>query len=401
MNTLFRLPTDQDRGATSGALRIERGRVLVDGAFTDVTVDIGENGHIAGLDSDVLAVRRIDADGLLVLPGIIDIHGDAFERQMMPRPGVGFPIDIALLDSDRQVLANGITTVFHSVTCSWEPGLRGPENARAIIAALDQLRPLLGADTRFHLRHETFNLDAEAEVLAWLANARIDALAFNDHMTSTIKAKDPDAQLRRMSERSGLSHAQFEELVTRVHGRADEVSGSIERLAAAARAAGVPLLSHDDRNPDQRRWYRAVGCHATEFPLTMETAQDAASAGDDIIFGAPNVVRGGSHLGWTNAAEMVERGLCSILASDYYYPAPLLAAFRLAAAGVAPLERAWSLVSAAPARAMGLTDRGTIAAGKRADLILVDASDPARPRLAAAIVAGPAVYMTARTSISN
>jgi alpha-D-ribose 1-methylphosphonate 5-triphosphate diphosphatase len=98
---------------------------------------------------------------------------------------------------------------------------------------------------------------------------------------------------------------------------------------------------------------------------------------------------------------MVARGLCSILASDYYYPAPLLAAFRLAATGVAPLERAWSLVSAAPARAMGLADRGTIAAGKRADLILVDAGDPARPRVAAVIVAGRAVYTTARTSISN
>jgi alpha-D-ribose 1-methylphosphonate 5-triphosphate diphosphatase len=400
MNTLFRLPADQDGGApAAGALRIERGRVLVDGAFIDATVDIGENGHVAGLDPAASAVRRFDADGLLVLPGIVDIHGDAFERQMMPRPGVGFPVDIALLDSDRQVLANGITTVFHSVTCSWEPGLRGPENARAIITALDHLRPQLGADTRFHLRHETFNLDAEAEVLGWLTSAKIDALAFNDHMTSVIAAKDRAANIRRMSERSGVSHAQFEELMTRVQRGAPDVPGSIERLAAAARAAGVPLLSHDDMSPDQRRWYRALGCRATEFPTTMETAQDAASAGDDIIFGAPNVVRGGSHLGWTNAAEMVARGLCSILASDYYYPAPLLAAFRLAAAGVTPLERAWPLVSSAPARSMGLADRGTIAAGKRADLILVDASDPARPRVAAAIVAGRPVYLAAATRI--
>jgi alpha-D-ribose 1-methylphosphonate 5-triphosphate diphosphatase len=163
MNTLFRLPADQDRNGATDPLRIERGRVLIDGAFADLTVDTGEDGRIAGLDTGAAAARCIDADGLLVLPGIVDIHGDAFERQMMPRPGVGFPIDIALIDSDRQVLANGITTVFHGVTYSWEPGLRGPENARAIVAALDQLRPLLGADTRFHLRHETFNLDAEAE----------------------------------------------------------------------------------------------------------------------------------------------------------------------------------------------------------------------------------------------
>jgi alpha-D-ribose 1-methylphosphonate 5-triphosphate diphosphatase len=81
-----------------------------------------------------------------VLPGIVDLHGDAFERQMMPRPGVDFALDIALLDSDRQALANGITTVFHGVTWSWEPGLRGRDNARAMLDAIERLRPSLGAD---------------------------------------------------------------------------------------------------------------------------------------------------------------------------------------------------------------------------------------------------------------
>ena len=392
MNTLVRPQPDREQCAT--ALRIERGRVLIDGEFADVAVDIGDDGRIAGVNSAVSAVRRIDARGLLVLPGIVDMHGDAFERQMMPRPGVGFPIDIALMDSDRQVLSNGITTVFHGVTCSWEPGLRGPENARAIIAALGSLGSSLGADTRFHLRHETFNLDAEPEVVEWLGRRKIDALAFNDHMTLTNEAKDRAATVRKMSERSGLSHGAFEDLMARVERRSDEVPASIERLATAARAAGVPLLSHDDTSPEQRRWYRALGCLASEFPTNHATAEEAALAGDDIIFGAPNVVRGGSHLGLTGAAEMVERGLCSILASDYYYPAPLLAAFRLAAMGIAPLERAWSLVSKAPARSMGLADRGVIAPSKRGDLVVVDASDPSRPRVAATIVAGQPVYLT-------
>ena len=90
------------------------------------------------------------------------------------------------------------------------------------------------------------------------------------------------------------------------------------------------------------------------------------------MFGAPNVVRGGSHTGWTRASDMIAKGLCSVLASDYYYPAQLLAAFRLAADGVLPLAEAWQLISAAPARAAGLTDRGVLAAGQRADIILVD-----------------------------
>ncbi len=106
------------------------------------------------------------------------------------------------------------------------------------------------------------------------------------------------------------------------------------------------------------------------------------------------MVRGGSHTGWTNAAEMVSKGLCSILASDYYYPAPLLAAFMLAADNVLPLPQAWSLVSGAPAAATGLHDRGQIAAGKRADIILVDAHEPLRPRVVAAIAGGRIVHLT-------
>jgi alpha-D-ribose 1-methylphosphonate 5-triphosphate diphosphatase len=117
------------------------------------------------------------------------------------------------------------------------------------------------------------------------------------------------------------------------------------------------------------------------------------------VLGAPNVVRGGSHTGWTKAADMVERGLCSILASDYYYPAQLLAAFRLAADGVAPLARAWRLISQAPAAAAGFCDRGRIATGCRADIILVDAGH--HPRVVATIAAGRVVYLAEADRLSR
>ena len=97
------------------------------------------------------------------------------------------------------------------------------------------------------------------------------------------------------------------------------------------------MLSHDDESPAMRQAFRAQGVAIAEFPVNEETARDAAEASDFIVFGAPNVVRGGSHTGWTKASDMIAKGLCSVLASDYYYPAPLLAAFRLAADGVLPL----------------------------------------------------------------
>ena len=108
------------------------------------------------------------------------------------------------------------------------------------------------------------------------------------------------------------------------------------------------MLSHDDDSPAMRKAFRAQGVGIAEFPVNEETAREAAEAGDFIVFGAPNVVRGGSHTGWTKASDMIAKGLCSVLASDYYYPAQLLAAFRLAADGVLPLAKAWDLISAAP-----------------------------------------------------
>src|SRR5262249_53186599 len=151
-----------------------------------------------------------------------------------------------------QAVANGITTVFHGVTWSWEPGLRGADNARALLETIERLRPTLAADTRYHLRHQTYNLDAETEILGWLATRRIDALAFNDHMTAIGEASSRAQKLNEMVERSGLSQEAFLSVVERTKARADEVPASIGRLAGAAVAAGVPLLSHDDTGPEQR-----------------------------------------------------------------------------------------------------------------------------------------------------
>jgi alpha-D-ribose 1-methylphosphonate 5-triphosphate diphosphatase len=371
-------------------LHITGGQVLLD-AFETADI-IVEGGHIAGLDGAAPAsARRLDARGLQVLPGIVDCHGDAFERHIMPRPGVSFDIDLALRDADRALLASGITTAFHGVTWSWEPGLRGADNARRLVERIAVLQPELGADTRFHLRHETYNLDAEPEIVDWLAQGRVGLLAFNDHMEGTLKSRSRPEKIGKMVERTGLSHEDFMALVENVHSRKAEVPGSVERLARAAAAAGVPTLSHDDMTPQMRRWHRDLGVAIAEFPINEETAREAAADGEAIVFGAPNVVRGGSHTGCPAAEEMVRAGLCTILASDYYYPALPLAPFILAQRGAASFADAWTLVSRGPAEALGLHDRGTIAPGKRADLILV-APEP-QPRIVATIAGGRLVHL--------
>jgi Metal-dependent hydrolase involved in phosphonate metabolism len=263
-----------------------------------------------------------------------------------------------------------------------------------LLEAIEILKPQLAADTRFHLRHETYNLDAETDITQWLSGGRIDLFAFNDHMDSTVTSLAKPQKRSRMVERTGLSNEAFDSLVERVASRGDDVPASVARLAKAARDANVRMLSHDDESPEMRKAFRAQGVGIAEFPVNEETAREAAEAGDFIVFGAPNVVRGGSHTGWTKAADMIAKGFCSILASDYYYPAQLLAAFSLADDGVLPLADAWNLISATPARAAGLADRGVLAEGRRADIILVDDEQPLRPRIIAVIAAGRLIYLT-------
>lgn len=369
---------------------IEGGSALLDGAFANTPVAIS-NGAFA----DIPAARatRIDARGLYVLPGIVDIHGDAFEQALMPRPRVPMAPEIALAAVDRQLIANGITTAFHGLTVSWEPGLRCLENARAFVAALETMRPHLAADTRLHLRWETFAFEAMPEVTAWLATDPTPILAFNDHTAPMVETGYVARKLDKMSARAGVPGDTYRALVEERWARRADVPGAIAAMAAAARAAGATLLGHDETSPEMRAEYRALGAVTCEFPMTLETAEAARAAGEHIVLGAPNVVRGGSHNSALDAAPAVAGGLCTVLASDYYYPAPLLAAFRLAELGVTPLATAWALVSRNAAQAAGLPDRGEIAPGRRADLILVDPNGPL-PRVVSAFAGGQRVYAT-------
>jgi alpha-D-ribose 1-methylphosphonate 5-triphosphate diphosphatase len=204
--------------------------------------------------------------------------------------------------------------------------------------------------------------------------------------------------IRRAPERGAvrdtvsIPDGEYAVLARCIFGRDGEVPASLERLAATAREMGVPLASHDDDTPEVRTSYRALGCKICEFPADAATAECARAAGDEIILGAPNILRGGSHCGRAGAREMIRQGLCTILCSDYYYPALPIAPFLLAAERITPFGEAWDLVSKAPARAAGLTDRGTLAPGMRADMLFIDDEDVLNPEVRAAFVEGVPVF---------
>lgn len=334
----------------------------------------------------------VNASHCLVLPGIVDIHGDAFERNIMPRPGTMFPLDMAMLDTDRQLVANGITTACHGVSISWEPGLRNLAEAKRIISVLEKLELGLMCDNRVHIRWETFALEEASGVVELFGYRKKPILAFNDHTSQVLNGERPSSKLRTAAARAMIDQSTYAQLLGERKERAGEVQSAIEALAAIAKASDIAMLSHDDATVAVRHSYRNLGALIAEFPLTWEVADDAGAHDEHIVLGAPNVVRGGSHTGAISAVEAIVKGRCTILASDYYYPAPMHAAFQLAASGVLPLPLAWNLVSLAPARAIGLEDRGALAPGKRADIVIVPQTSQ---RALITLVCGKIVYQSA------
>lgn len=378
---------------------------------TSVTVADGRIVEIGGPAQG----ERVDARGLVLAPALVDVHGDAFERQVMPRPGVYFPLEAAVIDTDRQLASNGIATAYHAITLGWEPGLRDVARGKDLMATMQAMAPRLMVENRVQLRWETFAFEA-LDIIEWaLQGPFLPSIAFNDHTSMTMRAYDvpiqergfelsPDFSIAALDDdrmkkrtaskahRSGLSEDDYIALLGKVWDRRADVPAMIAKVADMGRAAGAPMLSHDDTAPETRDWFRDIGASVAEFPMVLKAAQAARDAGDAIIFGAPNAARGGSHIGSLGAGDMVEAGLCDVLASDYFYPAMLAAVARLDAEKRADRLTLWKLVSTGAARAMNLTDRGEIAVGQRADLVLVDWPEGHAPAIQGTWVGGRMAY---------
>ena len=387
--------------------------VYLPGEIANTTVTVAD-GVIVEIGGAVQGVE-ISGHGKILAPAIIDVHGDAFERQLMPRPGVYFPMEVALIDTDRQLAANGITTAYHAVTLGWEPGLRNVARGRELIQSIQDLAPRLTVENRVQLRWETFAFEALDVIELALKGPLLPSVAFNDHTSMPMRAYDVPVQEREFelspdfstaslddermkkrtlskAQRAGLSHEDYIALLGKVWDRRGDVPNKISEVASMASAVGAPMLSHDDTRAATRTYFRNLGASVTEFPMVTEAVEAARKHEDLIILGAPNAARGGSHIGSIGAADMVEAGLCDVLASDYFYPAMLAAIDRLDREKRADRVTLWSLVSSGPARAMKLSDRGSITIGSRADLVLMDWTKGQTPVVEGTWIAGRAAF---------
>jgi alpha-D-ribose 1-methylphosphonate 5-triphosphate diphosphatase len=342
-----------------------------DGTLSPGRLSMAEGRIVAGPVG-----REVDLTGYRLLPGIVDIHGDGFERHLAPRRGAMNETAEGLLAAEAEWAANGITTAVPAQFWSWEGGLRGAGFAARVLDAIRSVRPRLATSVIPQLRFEIAQIDDYADLLDCLARWEVAYLVFNDHLPHDRLAGGlQPPRLTGQALKAGRNPAEHLALMQDLHARRDEVGPALDRLCARLRAQGVRMGSHDDHDAAARAAWRARGVMIAEFPQTRSAAEAARADGSAIVLGAPNVVRGGSHAGNASARDLISEGLCDALASDYHYPSPRRAALALARDGLLPFARAWDLVSTGPARALGLTDRGALAPGLRADLVILDPAD--------------------------
>ena len=314
-----------------------------------------------------------DLDGDVLMPGIVDLHTDNLERQVHPRQNARWPSRAAMIAHDAQCTVSGVTTVFDAL-CVGDLGFDEdrPRTCRDGIADLDALAPtgLLKADHYLHLRCELPAIGMPEEVSSWVRHPRLRMVSLMDHTPGFGQYHDLDrySALRRTDEDAGRT----QDRIANLRAQRDQWRGP-NRRALLGLLAGLPLVvaSHDDATEAEVSQNVADGIPISEFPVTQPAAQAARAGGMAVIAGAPNMVRGGSHSGNVSALALLRAGLVDALASDYVPASLLHAAFLAAGQAGLDLARAVGLVTGAPARMVGLADRGWIVPGFRADLIRV------------------------------
>jgi len=353
------------------------------------SVEAGENDEI------------IDARGGYVSPGLIDVHSDYIEHMSAPRPSSMMDFSLSLHEFERELIGHGITTMFHSLSIYRkalfsEKPIRNAENVQKFADLIEEShsrRHLVRH--RFHARYELDNLERTDELMEYITGKKVHLVSFMDHTPGQGQYRDLEMYRKTLKGYQTLSEAELDDIIKDSQSAKKLTFETIQKIAKVALENGIAVASHDDDTTDKISLIKGLGATISEFPITMEVAREARAQGLHTIAGAPNILLGGSHAGNLSASEAVRDGCIDILCSDYYPAAMLHAVFILHEKYGLGLADMFSLVTINPARAVhmdGIT--GSIEAGKRADVLIVEKIDNGFPVVTTAIVDGKRVFTT-------
>ena len=366
----------------SGTMILANARIVLAEAVIERGYVVVDNGHIVEVGEGSPPERGQDLGGDLLLPGLVELHTDHIEAHIQPRPKVQWDAVSAVVSYDAQIATSGITTVLDSLRV-WreEANAEGVDGqAEMLSGAIDRARAagLLRIDHFLHLRCEVPMPNVVGDTAGLINRPDVRLVSLMDHTPGQRQFQDPQ-KLREYyrGKSGGMTDFELDEMFARRISNAEKYAvDNYKCLVELANRYGTPLASHDDTTSEHVEQAINDRVAIAEFPTTAGAAAALHANGIKVMMGAPNLVRGGSHSGNVATAELARAGLLDLMSSDYVPSSLLIAALRLPAeSDKYDLPAALRTVSKTPAEAVGLTDRGEIVAGKRADFIQVHQSD--------------------------
>lgn len=361
------------------ALRIEEGKV----------VEITSGRCLSGK-------QRLDATGQYLLPGFIDLHCDAIEKGIEPRPGTFFPIDVALTELDKSLASCGVTTMYHSLSfAEQEIGIRSNLMASKVLRQVNQLGSNFRVKTKVHTRFEITDNSAVPVLKELIDEDQVHLFSFMDHSPGQGQFKCITSFKDYYGPVYKKTDAEMDEIIEmKMRVRENGAQQNMAELVDLCREKQISIASHDDDSPEKIGWLREQGIALSEFPVNLATARAASDQGVQTLLGAPNVFRGQSQSKNLSAREAIAQGCGDILCSDYAPLTLLHAVFTLADLELKTLPEAVRMTSLNPARAVGIDRQtGSIEIGKDADLVLVG-NGSHFPRIQRTFVNGREVFRT-------
>jgi alpha-D-ribose 1-methylphosphonate 5-triphosphate diphosphatase len=345
---------------------VEDGWLLIEGEYI---LALGEQETCPRRDG----TRAIDGGGAYLLPGIIDLHCDAIEKLVEPRPNTQFPTALALQEADLRLAGCGITCEFHAVSLDDnEFGVRSDNFVHELRHAIAIYEAQTLVRHKIHTRLELSSQRGSGIIAEMIERHECDLVSLMDHSPGQGQYRTVESFREHVMRTTQRSQEEVDELLALKQGQAEHIPARITHVAQLAREHGIALATHDDDSARKVEQWPQLGVTMSEFPTTMEAAQRAHELGMAVCMGAPNVLRGKSSGGNLSALLAIQADVANVLCSDYYPAGMLAATFTLVDQGVLTLPAATRLVTLNPARAVGMADAsGSLEAGKIADLILV------------------------------